>query len=83
MAFILEPGMIIIGTGSGFEEISYESNFTYVADFQKRKENRSLITGSKFENSYGSKHWLLYVGDFKNKPVFQHKFFTFVLTLIV
>jgi hypothetical protein len=78
-AFILGPGIVIIGTGFIFEKISYESHVTYVAGFQKKfKGNRSFVTGSGFEkkkNSYGSKYWLLCVGGFQNKPVFQRKVF--------
>ncbi len=49
-AFILGPGIVIIGTGFIFEKISYESHVTYVAGFQKKfKENRSFVTGSGFE----------------------------------
>jgi hypothetical protein len=45
-AFILGPGIVIIGTGF----ISYESHVTYVAGFQKKfEENRSFVTGSGFE----------------------------------
>ncbi len=36
-AFILGPGIVIIGTGFIFEKISYESHVTYVAGFQKKK----------------------------------------------
>jgi hypothetical protein len=73
-AFILGPGIVIIGTGF----ISYESHVTYVAGFQKnlKKTDRLLPDpDSKKKNSYGSKYWLLCVGGFQNKPVFQRKVF--------
>ena len=68
-AFILETEMIIAVPDPDLKKkFSYESNVTYVADFFffKKEENRSLTsTGSGLKKkSYGSKHWLLYVGDF-------------------
>jgi len=72
-AFILGPGIVIIGTGF----ISYESPVTYVAGFQKnlKETDRLLPDPDSKKNSYGSKYWLLCVGGFQNKPVFQRKFF--------
>jgi len=44
--------MIIVGTGSGFEKNSYESNPGYFTlPISRKKENRSLVgAGSGFEN---------------------------------
>ena len=68
--------MIIAVPDPDSKEFPYGSNVTYIAKFFKKEEkSRSLTsTGSGFEKKlYGSKHWLLYVGVFQNKPVIQRK----------
>jgi hypothetical protein len=78
-AFILETGMIIAVPDPDSKKIFFHTDPTLLTlPIFKKEENRSLTsTGSGFEKkiSYGSKQWLLYVGDFQNKPVFQRKFF--------
>jgi hypothetical protein len=81
-AFILEMGMIIAVPDPDSKKKRFFvriQRYLHCQFFIKkgRKKSRSLTgTGSGFEKeSYGSKPWLLYVGGFQNKPVFQRKNF--------
>ena len=72
-----------IYTWAGDRYYRYRIHFVRISRYlrcrfpKKFEENRSFVTGSGFEkkNSYGSKYWLLCVGGFQNKPVFQRKVF--------